>query len=208
MKRNSWVATLMAATLLVGATVNAQDEDEPRAGIDFDLVVNAIPAAILIDMRGNKFKTSDDDGNTTGSMSQVFAMPNLLVGVGADVGDSWYLDATIGPGIIVNDTFRSTFIQGILAANYLVSDTFVVGPRAGFVHHLNPSWTEDDSIDFDTTTGYLAGIYGAMGDKVKYWLSVDVMSSEFDVEVKQGSTTSDTYDLTGLAIQFGVRGEF
>lgn len=206
MKKQSIVLASLAGILMFSGLSQAQDE-ENRA-IDFDLVINALPASVLIDMTGDKFKTTGDDGFTTASMSQVFTMPNIAAGVGMRAGESWYVDATVGPGIVINDTFRSIFFQGILAANYLVSDSFQLGPRIGLVQHIDPEWTEDDNLNFDSSTGYMIGIWTAMGDRVKYFVSVDYIATEFDVEVLSGTATDDTYDLGGLAVQFGVRGEF
>ena len=49
-----------------------------------------------------------------------------------------------------------------------------------------------------------------MGDKIKYLVSVDFIDASFDVnDAAPGVQASNNkLDLSGLAIQFGVRGEF
>lgn len=208
MNTRSWMSAAMAGVIAFSGIAQAQDEEEKKP-LDLDLIINAMPASILISTSGDKFKATDGDGSTT-SMSQIFTMPNLLVGLGMDVGDGWYVDATVGPGIIINDNFRSVFFQGVLAANYLVSDSFQLGPRVGIIQHIDPEWTEDDTVEFDDSTGYLVGIWAGMGERVKYWISVDVLATEFDTTTNSGTTTNsdDKFELNGLAVQFGVRGEF
>ena len=207
MNTRSWISAAMAGVIAFSGIAQAQDEEDKKP-LDLDLIINAMPASLLISTSSDKFKATDADGATT-SMSQIFTMPNLLVGLGMDVGDSWYVDATVGPGIIINDNFRSVFFQGVLAANYLVSDSFQLGPRVGILQHIDPEWTEDDTVEFDDTTGYLVGIWAGLGERVKYWVSVDIMVNEFDVATNSGATTSDDkFELNGLAVQFGVRGEF
>ncbi len=49
----------------------------------------------------------------------------------------------------------------------------------------------------------------ALGDKISYIVSVDLMATSLDAEGQPGVTlTDDELDMVGLAFQFGVRGEF
>lgn len=135
-------------------------------------------------------------------------MPNVSAGVGLEMGD-WYLDATLGAGMILNDRFRSFIVEAGVAANYAVTDSYAIGPRASLIYFLDPEYTEDDSADFDSGAGFLLGIQMSLGDKISYVVSVDLLATSLDATGQPGVTlTDDELDMVGLAFQFGVRGEF
>jgi len=173
---------------------------------DFDLIINARPASLLIDMDGKKFAATGADGQRV-SLSNVYMMPNIAAGVGLDVND-FYLDLTGGAGVLINDNFRSYMLEASAALNMLLSESCTLGPRVGLVYFFDPEWTENDDVEFDETTGFLAGVQLTMGDKIQYLISVDLIDMSMDAELAPGVDAEDELDFTGLAIQFGVRGEF
>lgn len=201
MRSGMWRMAMSAVALL--ATLATA-----RAERDLDFVVVAMPATVLIDMEGDKFAVTREDGTTT-SLSEVYTMPNILLGVGLPVGNA-RVDVGGGGGVLINDNFRSFMLQAIADVTWQVTDSLDIGPRAGFVYLPNPEWLENDDIEFGSDTGFLVGLQLAMGDKIQYIVSVDLIDFSLDVEdPAAGVTTSeDEFGMSALAIQFGVRGEF
>jgi len=198
------VVGMLVTTTVLAAEEDVATEDESSwwSDVQVDLVVNARPASLLVDVDGKKFGV---DGNT---LSQVYLMPNVSAGAGLEMGD-WYLDATLGAGMILNERFRSFVLEAGLAVNYSVTDSFTLGPRASLLYFLGPEYTEDDSADFDSGPGFLVGVQMSLGDKISYIVSVDLLAASLDAEGQPGVTLSDDeLDMIGLAFQFGVRGEF
>jgi hypothetical protein len=199
-----WFAITMVLTvcLMTGGVCVAADDSGGGSDVELELIVNARPASLLVDVDGKKFGV---DGNT---MSQVYMMPNVSAGIGMEMGDL-YLDATLGAGMIINDRFRSFIIEAGVALNYAVTDSYLVGPRASLLYFVDPEYTEDDSADFDAGAGFLLGLQMALGDKISYVVSVDLLATSLDAEAQSGVVlTDDELDMFGLAFQFGVRGEF
>ncbi|MDA0991323.1 MAG: hypothetical protein O3A51_11305 [Verrucomicrobia bacterium] len=197
MSSKFWVSLTAVAMLLGTATVKAESE--------VSFVVNALPATVLISSSGDKFASTGADGRVT--LSEVYTMPNIAMGFGVQFEDI-FVDLVGGAGVIINDGFRSFILQLILEANIELSDSLDFGPRIGLVHFPDPEWLENDDVEFGDETGLLLGLQIAMGDKIQYIVSVDYIEAGFDVTSKPGVTANSSYDLQGLAIQFGVRGEF
>jgi len=192
-----WVSVAAVSLVVCGVC-------QSRAA-DVDLVVNALPASILIDIDGSKFAATGEDGRA--SMSQVFAMPNIAAGVGLEQ-NAVYLDLTGGAGIVVNDSFRSFLLQLTASGTLMMSESLSIGPRAGLVYFADPEWLENDDVDFDEDLGFLLGLQIEMGNDIKYLVTVDYLAASFDASDNEGTAEDSEFDLTGLAIQFGVRGLF
>lgn len=196
MSRYVWLALVMVAFVVTPC----------MAEVSTDLVVKVVPAALLIDIDSKDYAVDGEFGRVRGS--DVYTMPNFTVGVGVELEDV-YLDLTGGAGVLVNDTFRSFMLQAQLAGTFEVSPSFRLGPRVGLILFFDGEWIDDGDVDFDESLGYLVGIEASLGDKVMYFFSIDVMSVDLDGEASAGTTpSSDEYELTALAVQFGVRGEF
>ncbi len=177
-------------------------------GISFgqvDFLINARPASILIDSSGGKFSVEGPDGRM--SLSQVYAMPNISLGAGIEISD-FYIDITGGGGVVINDAFRSFLLQASVAVNYTLSESLIAGPRLGMVYFPSPDWTENDYLDIEESWGLLAGLQLSMGDKIQYLVSVDLIDVTYDIDLSSGILGEDEMDVTGIAFQFGVRGEF
>lgn len=195
------------------------DFDDGGSSIELDFVLNAIPAALLIDMSGDNFGFDVDSGDGTTSRSEsssVYLMPNIAVGVGVSIIDKIYVDGLLGGGILVNEALRSFFVQGALSVTFQPTQSFNIGPRIGLIHFLSTEWLDDqdideggDGIEFEDTTGLMIGLQIAMGDRVRYLVNIDYITMDFDVNAPLGVTPDDdSFELEGLAVQFGVRGEF
>jgi len=66
-----------------------------------------------------------------------------------------------------------------------------------------------DEVDFEDSTGLMFGLQIVMGDRVRYLVNIDYITMDFDVNAPLGVTPDDEeFELEGLAVQFGVRGEF
>ncbi len=175
----------------------AQEAEKAR-GPSVDFIVEARPASLFIVTEGKKFESNGT------KLSTLYYMPNVDAGVGLG-WDRLYLDLTAGAGMLVNDGFRSAFLQASAAAAWAIDTSFSLGPRVGLIHLLNPEWLEDDSAEFDGKTGWMAGLQMSIGERISYIVSADLISAKPDV---QGVPNRDKLDLTGIALQFGVRGEF
>jgi hypothetical protein len=207
--KNKWLVIILSG-LILGTnpfwSAAQDDEEEEGDGITLDFVVNAMPAALLLQRDSDNFAVEGADGRV--SMSTVYLMPNVMAGVGSQV-DNFYLDLTAGCGILVNDSFRSFLLQAAVGAQYIATESVSFGPRVGVIHFANPEWLESDDLDFDSSTGLLLGLQMSMGDKVSYMFSVDWITSDFDLDADPGVLADDTsLELDAIAIQFGVRGEF
>jgi hypothetical protein len=170
---------------------------------NLDFVINVLPASLIVDMDSDQFRVTSPSG-TTVEMTEVYHMPNISMGLGMETGD-WYLDAMVGVGAVLNESFRSFMVQGVLSASYQASQSLKMGPHLGVIHFPDPEWQSDGDVDFDGTTGLLAGLHLTMGDKITYYVSVDLVTADFDAE---GATGESALELSGLALQFGVRGQF
>ena len=211
MKPYGVLTFILALVLAIPSVALAQEEQEEEdtegAGLRTDLVINALPASILVEIDSDKFAVTSRDGRRT-TISTVYTMPNIAAGVGLEI-EKLYVDLTAGVGLLINDTFRSFLVQAAVAGTFAVSESLTLGPRAGVVHFTDPEWLEDDSVDFDGATGWLLGAQLAMGDKIMYLVSVDLINVDFETDFRMGAVSEDDeLDLTGLAVQFGVRGEF
>jgi hypothetical protein len=140
-------------------------------------------------------------------------MPNISAGVGASISDKIYLDGLLGAGVLVNESLRSFFVQGTISATFQASQSLNIGPRIGLIQFLGTEWLDDqellDEVDFEDTTGMMIGLQVIMGDRVRYLVNIDYITMDFDVNAPLGVTPDDEeFELEGLAVQFGVRGEF
>ncbi|MBT3296789.1 MAG: hypothetical protein HN919_15240 [Verrucomicrobia bacterium] len=194
------------------ADMEDEDYDDEDGGITLDFVINAIPAALLIDMSGNNFGLESAEGRSTAS--SVYMMPNISVGIGADVNEKVYLDALLGVGVVVNESLRSFFAQATVSATFAASQSLNIGPRIGLIQFMGTEWLDDeallDEVDFDDSTGLMLGLQIVMGDRIRYLVNIDYITMDFDADLPAGVTADNngTLEVEGLAVQFGVRGEF
>lgn len=218
MKRQGTVLGVLLVACLVGGLVcSAQETEAPPAtktvksgtvlDISTDFVINALPASILIDVGSDKFGVDTPEGRA--ELSNVYIMPNITAGVGLEIED-FYVDIVGGVGIVVNESFRSFLVDVGVTAQYAFTDSFKMGPRLALIYFIDPEWVEGEDLNFDGTWGYMVGLQISMGDRIMYMVSVDLLFASFDVGSDDLSLEldADEVELTGLAAQFGVRGEF
>lgn len=173
---------------------------------EMDFVINAMPSSLLINTE-KSFAVIDEDGARL-ALSSVYFMPNISAGIGMDVG-RLYVDVTAGGGIIVNESFQTFMLQAGVAVMFSATDSLELGPHGGFIQFTNPEWQESTDLEVEDTTGWFLGLEMAMGDRIMYVISVDMIMGEFDVLAGSGvEPEDDAIKFTALAVQFGVRGEF
>ena len=196
------------------ADMEDEDYDDEGSDITFDFVINAIPAALLIDMSGNNFGLENVEDGSRSTASSVYMMPNISAGIGADVNEKVYIDALLGVGMVVNESLRSFFAQATVSATFAASESLNIGPRVGVIQFIDTEWLDDeallDEVDFDDSTGWMLGLQLVMGDRVRYLVNIDYITMDLDANTPDGVTADNngTLELEGLAVQFGVRGEF
>jgi hypothetical protein len=194
-------APLVQPVQAAQASPPAQATNE-ESNLSFEFVLDARPASLFVVSEGTKFEANG------ATLSTLFYMPNIDAGVGMQI-DRFYVDATVGGGMLVNDRFRSFTADATLAGSYAFTDSFTVGPRVGLVYFLDPEWLETNDVKFDSAPGFMAGLQIVLGDKISYVISVDYIDASLDASSKSGASLSDDQlTLTGLAFQFGVRGQF
>jgi hypothetical protein len=196
------------------ADMEDEDYDDEDSDITFDFVINAIPAALLIDMSGNNFGLENIEDGSRSTASSVYIMPNISAGIGADINEKVYVDALLGVGMVVNESLRSFFAQATVSATFTASQSLNIGPRVGLIQFIDTEWLDDeallDEVDFDDNTGWMLGLQLVMGDRVRYLVNIDYITMDLDANTPDGvkADNNGTLELEGLAVQFGVRGEF
>jgi hypothetical protein len=215
----TWLSVAMGMMAAVAAVAGPKDsgdkdelalEEKEKSVLGLDLVINARPASLLVNAGGSKFEVGGGDG-TSARLSTVYMMPNISIGLGVDMS-KLYLDATVGAGLLVNDQFRSFLYQADIALSAELSESLFVGPRVGIIVFPDPEWIGDGECEFDGTTGFLVGLQMYMGDRISYLLSADLIFADFNAGGagldELADPDADSLEFTGLAVQFGVRGEF
>lgn len=196
----SVVFTLLLLLLVVPASY---------AGVNF--VVDAQPLALLIspDADGFSARRSSSSYSYTESIKGTGSfMPNLKLGIGIDA-EIMQLDVTGGGGILWNAAFSAPLARADVSARFKLGPAITLGPHAGIIYFGAPKWAEDAQLDFSSTTGIMGGLDFTVGKKVYFLLSLDYVNAAFDVKPKSGWTVNQSeLDMSGVALQLGVKGRF
>ncbi len=194
---------------------------ETNSSVDVKWYVDALPAAVIGNFAADEFKVSGtrqigvQNFADEEMMSLVSTMPSLALGAQI-AGDSLVGDAQVGVAAFLNSQIRSVGLFGKLGLMMEVEKSILTGPHIGLYYFLEPEWWGDSDVAFDDAIGYLIGWQAIMGDKVSFVFSVDYLMAEIDVSnldtdrrTPGGWTASDNkIDISGLAVQFGVRAQF
>ena len=194
-------ALVMAVSVLLVASA-------PGVWAGVTLVADALPADILANVGADAFSVSGN-GNKE-EVAVISSMPCVAAGVQVELPPG-YLDLKAGAGMLLNSRFRSTLFYGDARLLLEMQRSFMIGPHAGLIYFNDPKWWGDADITFRKELGYMFGINAMMGDKIAYLLSVDYVAAKFDItEVGAGWTASDPnmLNMSGIAVQFGVRAQF
>lgn len=181
-----------------------------------DLVLDVRPGAVLFG-GGGDFKAIGETEQTVKGrtvteiekLGGVSTFPNLKVGLGIE-SPTTYFDVTGGGGIIVNDPFRSFFLGLDTAWQYKYRKNVALGPHLGLLYFTDPEWAGDAEIDFSKSWGAMLGMQMTLGYDVLFVFSVDYLyTNPFDATpVGDWDISDKELDLSGFALQFGMRGRF
>ena len=172
-----------------------------------DLVFDVLPGTILANTKADAFSVTGPGGRE--EVSLVSLLPMAAVGISIPQPEG-YIDLKAGAGLLLNGALDSFMVYGIAGWYQEMRPGLLIGPHAGITYFTAPDWWGDDEITFSDSVGFLAGVHIAAGDRIAYLLSIDYVSVAFDVASQpDGVTTSDrTLDMSGIAVQFGIRAQF
>lgn len=173
--------------------------------LDFDVVFNVMPAAVIMDLGSDRF-IFETEGQRIRTPN-IYQMPTVSAGVGIDF-DKCYVDLTGGGGFLFNNSLRSLLLMADIGIFWQVNRSLSIGPHLGLLYLIDPTWLEDGELDIDNSWGLIGGLNISMGEKITYLVSMDFVGISFDPETRPGEITEGSLDISGLAIRFGVRGEF
>lgn len=171
-----------------------------------------LPGSLLANIKNDTFTLSSGPKNSLLKESTALwsTMPNASIGV-AFVGNSGYVDLKVGPGILLNSRVRSLMLFGTLGASMELKPNIFMGPHIQIDHCVNPDWWGEGQVELtpNPNIGFAGGMHVTVGDKVCYLFSLDYYNIAFDAKGLNGWTPSQkTLDMSGLAIQFGIRATF
>jgi len=195
--------------LLVSAVVAAWSP----AAAEFDVVLDVRPGAVLVNQSGT-FKATgpatlgDRTIEEIEKVSGLSFFPTIRLGGGIDSVYS-YWDLTGTAGIMINDPFRSVFFGADTAWMYKYRKNVSVGPHLGLMYFPSPDWSGDGEIEFDSSWGALLGAQLTLGYDILFVFSIDYIYTEpFTATAKEGWESDKELDLSGVGLQFGMRGRF
>jgi hypothetical protein len=203
--KNEWRYALVGALLGV-IPIAAQAE--------WDFLLDVRPGAISVGDSGD-FKAKGptrvrgEEFVEVEKLSSVSTFPNLKLGAGYDAPD-WYFEVLGGVGILINDPFQATFFSGDAAWMYKYRKNLSLGPHGALLFFQKPNWGGDADIEFSDSWGGMLGMQVLLGYDLLFVFSVDYLFIQpFDVtEPGQWRASDSELDLSGVALQFGMRGRF
>lgn len=172
-------------------------------------VVDAYPASFIIHTDAADYEVMS--GTRSDQMGTVSTFPNIGTGVGLETAE-FRLDLLGGAGVMINGKFSSfaTYLSGALM--YEAARSARIGPRLGLLYFLGPEWNAEADVEYDNAGGAMLGLNVEMGDKISYLVAVDLWWLTFedsgDPAMAAYEATEDELDLSGIALQFGIRGRF
>jgi len=186
------------------------------AQADLDFVVDVRPATVLLSSDTDDFEaTSPGDpalgiGRDKEDAGQLSSMPTIRLGVGMDSEErKLYTNLSGGGGLLLNERFRSYMLMGDLAVHYKHRKNVSMGPHLSIIGFMDPEWHGDADVELDGDVGWLLGFEVAIGYDILFVFSIDYMDASFDASATAPTRITDTeLDFSGVAIQFGMRGNF
>ena len=179
-----------------------------------DIVVDVRPGTLLIGGGGDfKVRGTSDTGigrlNEVEENSALSTFPNIRLGVGFEEGKT-ITDVTGLMGIMVNQRFRSLMLGGDASWLYKFRKNVAMGPHLGAVVLTQPEWSGDAEVTFSDSWAMLGGFQMSVGYDILFVFSIDyLLAQPFDVTTEGDWVASDEeLDVSGVAIQFGIRGRF
>ncbi len=136
------------------------------------------------------------------------SIPSIAVGLSIERVRG-YIDVKGGAGLLLNSQFSSFMFFGTAGLYSEVKPSILIGPHITIAQFSAPNWWGDTDISFSDSAGYLVGMHLIAGDRISYLLSIDYLSAAFDVDPSStAEVTKPELDISGVAVQFGVRAQF
>lgn len=189
------------------ATPTKEQDSTRRRSSRIVWAVDMQPAAILANISADNFSVVGPNGKET--LSMLSSVPTVTLGADMACLDG-YLNLRVGGGMLLNASVGTWLATGQAGYSLEVQRNVMFGPHIGLSYFAAPEWWGDTDVTFDDTIGFLVGIHIAAGDRIAYLLTIDYMSMSFDVtDTGEGvSPSGDKLDMSGLAVQFGLRVQF
>lgn len=179
-----------------------------------DIVIDVRPGTLLIG-GGGDFKVRGTSTTDLGNLNEVeensalSTLPNIRLGVGVEEGKT-IMDVTGMLGIVVNQRFRSLMVGGDASWLHKFRKNVAMGPHLGAAILTQPEWSGDAEVEFSDSWGLLGGFQMSVGYDILFVFSIDyLLAQPFDVTTTgDWAASDDELDISGVAIQFGIRGRF
>jgi len=197
----SIMLSLLAGVCLVPTPVPAEDQY---------WVVNVQPASILVGLKTGDFQVMLADGRTAGPTT-LSTMPNIAAGVGFGL-EKMDVEVTAGAGLVINGSFLSYMLnaQGALYFRPSSAPSFTMGPHLGIIYFSAPDWQGNAQASFSGSAGIIGGFHVTLGDRISYLFAVDYIKASYKANFTGAVPPSggNSLDMDGLAVQFGIHGQF
>ncbi len=187
----------------------------PAAHAELEIILDARPGAILVGFESGRFEIVGPKETGRGTIyvqeqaGSVSTLPNLRAGIGWDT-TRFYSDATGVAGIMLSEYFRCVSLGAGVAGHYKFRKNVSAGPHADLLYFTMADWGGDAEVDFSDSWGAMVGLEMLIGYDIMFTFSIDYLYTyPFDVDAKAPWTTEhDTFDASGVLLQFGIRGRF
>lgn len=190
--------------LLVIITLSLFAALSGRCLADWGWLVDIMPGAVLASFDSDEFHVRGQGEEEETSL--ICAIPSIGGGVRYE-RPSGYLALKGAGGLLLNTRLRAYTLQGVAELMFEIKESAMLGPHVGVGYCFDPDWWGDADVQLDETGMFMGGIQLTMGDRVSYVFSADYFSTVFDVDsVGAGWVANDDeIDLSGFAVQFGLR---
>ena len=172
-----------------------------------DWVADILPGTIHANFAADNFYVTGPNGKEI--MSLISTLPNISLGAAVGFTEG-YVDVKGGGGMLLNAKMGSSVLIASAGLHLEVKPGIMIGPHAAYLFFAGPEWWGDTDVNISDTGGFLVGFHLAAGDRIAYLLSLDYMSAKFDVSTDSPNVkiSDPKLDMSGLAVQFGVRALF
>lgn len=200
-------ATIGTGTQIVPILpVSSSDTAEPTRDTGVNFILELVPLGYLFSPDADGFKVGPSGSYWWEEIEGYGSwLPSARAGIRFNT-PAVGIDLTGGGGYLWNGAVNGPFFMVDCAANFHVGKTTTVGPHVGFVSFGDLDWGEDADVDFEGSSGLMAGFVLTTGGKTaRLYLSLDYIEAEFDVETGPGWTANEeTLDMSGFGIQAGL----
>lgn len=206
---------LLPLQLLCSVALLTFGSPAKAADTEVNLVMDVRPGTILLSRDAGTFKVRGPDTSNLGTLTlveeagSISTLPNLKLGVGLEREKS-LTDITGGIGVLVNDRFRMVVLSVDGSYLYKYRKNVALGPHLGLAFFGDAEWSGDAEVEFSDSQGIMGGLQMALGYDILFIVNIDyLLAQPFDITTLNGWRASeDEIDISGLCLQFGMRGRF